>query len=294
MRVLIMSDMEGVSGIVVWEQVNGGAAMFEEGRHLYTEEINAAVRGAKAAGATEVVVVDCHGAGQGWTFNSLIPDKIHPDCEWVAHHGWGRYEDMWENGCDACLLIGMHARNGTPDGVLCHTISSVQYRNLWFNDDLVGETGVNAALNGTYGVPVALVTGDAAVCREAKELLGDDLPTVAVKQGLSRFSARQLPPVRARQLIEDAAREALTDLTRVKPYVPDAPTTIKIELGSVDKLAEFKGRQGVEITGPVTVESRAKDWLTARPYAWNQMFLALRLTGFVGFLFVQPNLQVTI
>lgn len=267
-RVLIMSDMEGVSGIVVWDQVNGGAAMFEEGRHLYTEEINAAVRGAKAAGATEIVVVDCHGAGQGWTFNSLIPDKIHPDCEWVAHHGWGRYEDMWKTGCDACLLIGMHARNGTPDGVLCHTISSAQYRNLWFNDDLVGETGVNAALNGAYGVPIALVTGDAAVCREAKELLGDALPTVAVKQGLSRFSARQLPPVRARQLIEDAARDALTDLTRVKPYVPDAPTTIKIELGSVDKLAEFKGRHGVEITGPVTVESRAKDWLTA----WNQFW----------------------
>ncbi len=268
MRVLIMSDMEGVSGIVVWEQVSGGAAMFEEGRHLYTEEINAAVRGAKAAGATEIVVVDCHGAGQGWTFNSLIPDKIHPDCEWVAHHGWGRYEDMWKDGCDACLLIGMHARNGTPAGVLCHTISSAQYRNLWFNDDLVGETGVNAALNGCYGVPVALVTGDAAVCREAKELLGDALPTVAVKQGLSRFSARQLPPVRARQLIEDAARDALTDLTRVKPYVPDTPTTIKIELSSVDKLAEFKGRPGVEITGPVTVESRAKDWLTA----WNQFW----------------------
>lgn len=268
MRVLIMSDMEGVSGIVVWEQVNGGAAMFEEGRRLYTEEINAAVRGAKAAGATEVVVVDCHGAGQGWTFNSLIPDKIHPDCEWVAHHGWGRYEDMWKDGCDACLLIGMHARNGTPDGVLCHTISSVQYRNLWFNDDLVGETGVNAALNGAYGVPVALVTGDVAVCREAKALLGDALLTVAVKRGLSRYSARQLPPVRARQLIEDAARDALTDLNRVKPYVPDTPTTIKIELSSVDKLAEFKGRAGIEITGPVTVESRAKDWLTA----WNQFW----------------------
>ena len=63
MRVLIMSDMEGVSGIVVWEQVNGGAPMYEEGRKLYTEEINAAVRGARAGGATEIVVVDCHGAG---------------------------------------------------------------------------------------------------------------------------------------------------------------------------------------------------------------------------------------
>ena len=137
MRVLIMTDMEGVSGIVAWEQVRGGDVMYEEGRKLYTEEINAAVRGARAAGATEIVVVDCHGAGKGWTFNSLIPDQLDPNCEWVAHHPWGRYTEMWEEGCDACLLVGMHARNNTSDGVLCHTISGVQYRNLWFNDDLV-------------------------------------------------------------------------------------------------------------------------------------------------------------
>ncbi len=117
MRVLIMSDMEGVSGIVVWEQVMGGEPMFEEGRVLYTEEINATVRGAKAAGATEIVVVDCHGAGQGWSFNSLIPERLDPDCQWVAHHAWGRYTEMWERGCDACLLIGMHARSDTLGGV---------------------------------------------------------------------------------------------------------------------------------------------------------------------------------
>ena len=271
MRVLIMSDMEGVSGIVVWDQVEGGAAMFEEGRLLYTEEINAAVRGAKAAGATEIVVVDCHGAGKGWTFNSLIPELIDPDCEWVAHHGWGRFDDMWKDGCDACLLIGMHARNNTPDGVLCHTISSVRYRNLWFNDDLVGETGVNAALNGHYGVPIALVTGDTAVCREAKELLGEALPTVAVKKGLSRYSARQIPPVRAREMIEKASKEALLDLTKVRPYVPAKPTTIKIEVSSVDKLADFKGRQGIEITGPVNAESHAKDWMSAWDQFWSHV-----------------------
>ncbi len=268
MKVLIMSDMEGVSGIVVWDQVDGGAAMFEEGRLLYTEEINAAVRGAKAAGATEIVVVDCHGAGRGWTFNSLIPEKIDPNCEWVAHHGWGRYDEMWKEGCDACLLIGMHARNNTPDGVLCHTISTVQYHNLWFNDDLVGETGVNAALNGHYGVPIALVTGDTAVCREAKELLGNDLPIVAVKKGLSKYSAKHIPPVRAREMIEEATKNALSDLSKVKPYIPDKPTTIKIELSSVDKMSTFKGRPGVELTGPVTVESQAMDWMAA----WNQFW----------------------
>ena len=78
MRVHIISDMEGVSGIVKPEQTSGGDPMYEEGRKLYTEEINAAVRGAKAAGATEIVVMDCHGAGGGWTFNSLIPGACSP------------------------------------------------------------------------------------------------------------------------------------------------------------------------------------------------------------------------
>src|SRR3954451_20566169 len=119
MRVLIMTDMEGVSGIVVWEQVTGGSPMYEEGRRLYTEEINAAVRGARAGGATEIVVVDCHGAGGAWQFNSLIPELLDPDCEWVAHHTWTGYTELLEQGCDAALFVGMHAMAGTETGVLC-------------------------------------------------------------------------------------------------------------------------------------------------------------------------------
>ena len=268
MRVLIMADMEGVTGITQWSQVTGGAPMYEEGRVLYTEEINAAVRGAKEAKATEIVVVDCHGAGKEWNFNSLVPELIDEDCDWVAGHEWGRYTEMWETGCDACLLIGMHARSLTPDGGMAHTISGVMYRNLWFNEDRVGETGVNAALNGHYRVPVVLVTGDEAVCREAKELLGEALPTVAVKKSLTTSSARQIAPVRARRMIQQAAREALGDLGVVPPYVPTRPTTIRIEVPIPAKLAPFKGRSGVEITGETTAESRAGDWMTA----WNQFW----------------------
>lgn len=269
MRVLIMSDMEGVSGIVVWDQVNGGAPMYEECRRLYTEEVNAAIRGAKRAGATEIVAVDCHGAGKGWMFNSFIPELIHPDCEWVAHHPWGRYTELLEKGCDAVLLVGMHARAGTPDGVLCHTISTVTWRNLWFNDDLVGETGVNAAICGHYGCPVALVTGDEAVLRESREILGNATTYVAVKKGLSRYSARQIPPVRARQMIEQGAYESLQNLGRLKPYVPKSPTKITIEIETVEKTNEFKGKAGVEIVEPLKVVSSGKDWMTAWDQIWR-------------------------
>ena len=206
MKVFVVSDMEGVSGIVKWEQVEGGEALYEEGRKLYTEEINAAVRGAKAAGATEIVVMDCHGAGKGWTFNSLVPELLDPDCEWVVQDEWTEYTELLEQGCDAALFVAMHAKAGADRGVMSHTISGRDYRDLRFNGVSVGETGINAALCGTWGCPVVLVTGDDVACREAEELLGPELVTVAVKQGLGRHSARNLPPVRARALIE-AARE---------------------------------------------------------------------------------------
>ncbi|MBZ0280804.1 MAG: M55 family metallopeptidase [Anaerolineae bacterium] len=271
MRVLIMADMEGVSGIVRWDQVTGGKAQYEEGRRLYTEEINAAVRGAKAAGATEIVAVDCHGAGGDYSFNSFVPELLHPDCEWVAGHPWSRYTELLEQGCDAALFVGMHARNNTPDGVLCHTISTVKWYNLWFNDDLVGESGINAALCGHYGCPVVLVTGDEAVCREVREILSDGLTTVAVKRGLGRYSARQIPPVRARQMIEDGAYKALKNRNGIQAYVPAKPTTIRIQIDNVEKLADFIGRPGVEFEKSPNanyVISRGDDWMQA----WNQVW----------------------
>ena len=180
MRVHVISDMEGVAGIVRWPQVTGGDPMYEEGRRLYTEEINAAVRGARAAGATEVVVMDCHGAGKAWDFNSLIPELLDPGCEFVVQDEWTEYTEFLEQGCDAALFVGMHAMAGAADGVMNHTVSGQSWRNLWFNGTLVGETGINAALCGTWDVPVLLVTGDRATCDEATALLGDGLTTVSV------------------------------------------------------------------------------------------------------------------
>jgi D-amino peptidase len=268
MRVHIISDMEGVAGIVKWEQVTGGDPMYEEGRRLYTEEINAAVRGAKSAGASEIVVMDCHGAGKGWSFNSLIPDQLDPDCEYVVQDMWTEYTGFLEEGCDAALFVGMHAMAGTGDGVMNHTVSGQQWQNLWFNGTLVGETGINAALCGQWNCPVLLVTGDDAVCREAKALLGEGLTTVSVKKGLSSFSARQLPAQRAREVIEDGAKRALKDLRAVDPYDPGHPAEIKVEFKVTDAATKFGRKAGVEQLDARTVVSRADDWWLA----WKQFF----------------------
>jgi D-amino peptidase len=167
-------------------------------------------------------------------------------------------------------MVGMHARAGTPDGVMCHTISTVTWRNLWFNDSLVGELGINAALCGHYGCPVALVTGDEAVCREARETMADAPVYVAVKRGLSRYSARQIPPVRARRMIEDGAREALSRPNKGFLYTPARPTTITIEVDTVDKVGQFRAREGVEILEPLKVRAHGKDWMDAWDRVWPQ------------------------
>lgn len=268
MKVFVIGDMEGVAGIVKWAQTTGGEKLYDEGRVLYTEEINAAVRGAKAAGATEIVVMDCHGAGGDWTFNSLLPELLDPDCEYVVQQEWTEYTTFLEQGVDAALLVGMHAMAGTADGVLSHTVSGQAWQNLRFNGTLVGESGINAALCGHWGCPVVLVTGDRAVCREGRELLGDALTTVEVKQGLGRFSARQLVPARARELIEAGARDALAGLGAVQRYEPGRPCEIEIDFTSPDRLVEYANRRGVEIVGPRTLVSRADDWWTA----WSQFY----------------------
>lgn len=268
MRVIVISDMEGVAGIVKWEQVDGGEPLYEEGRKLYTQEINAAVRGARAAGATEIVVMDCHGAGKGWSFNSLLPEELDPGCEWVVQHEWTQYTEFLERGCDAALFVGMHALAGTANGVLNHTVSGTSWHNLWFNGTLVGETGINAALCGTWGCPVLLVTGDDTVCAEASALLGSGLTTVSVKQGLGRFSARNVAPSRARELIEDGARRALGDLAAVDAYDPGRPCEIKVEYTKSDEVERLHHRLGIEVLDGRTIVSRGDDWWSA----WRQFY----------------------
>ena len=212
--------------------------------------------------------MDCHGAGGDYTFNSLLPDLLDADCEFVVQSAWTEYTEFLEQGCDAALFVGMHAMAGTPDGVLSHTVSGQAWQKLRFNGVEVGETGINAALCGQWGCPVVLVTGDRAVCREATQLLGAGLTTVEVKVGLGRYSARNLTATRARELIEDGAKRALKDLKAVQPYDPGRPSEIQVDFTTSDRLEEYRNRRGVEVLGPLTIVSRADDWWTA----WSQFF----------------------
>ncbi len=268
MRVVIFCDMEGISCIEHWDQVTGGKALYEECRKLYTDEMNAAVRGARAAGAREIEVVDCHGAGGAYSFKSFLPDRLEAGAQYIFGYPWARYIAPFEQGCDAVLFIGAHAMAGTPDGVLCHTVSSESWHNAWINDTLVGESGILAAIAGCWNVPAVFVSGDEATCREVTALLGEEVTTAAVKKGLGRFSARNMAPKDACSLIEMRVTQALSLGNWPKAYKPDGPVTFKVELATPDRANDFKGRSGVHLEGARTVASIADNFWQA----WDQFW----------------------
>lgn len=269
MRIVIFCDMEGVSGIVSWEQVNGSHPSYEDGRRLYTAEVNAAVRGARAGGATEITVVDCHGAGGGFLFKSFLPDQLEGGAQYVLGHPWARYTEAFTQGCVAILFVGAHAMAGTPDGVLCHTVSSETWHHAWINSVRVGESGILAAIAGCWDVPAIFVAGDTATCHEVTALLGEGVVTAAVKTGLGRFSARTMAPRDACLLIEQRVAQAIsTPGAWPAAYKPQAPVTLKVEVATPDRLNDFIGRTGVVVEDERLVSSTAENFWQA----WDQMW----------------------
>src|SRR5438067_2121142 len=268
MRVVIFCDMEGVACIEHWEQVSAGKPLYEECRKLNTDEMNAAVRGARAAGVREIDVVDCHGAGGAYSFRSFLPDRLEAGAQYIFGHPWARYVTPFEQGCDAILFVGAHAMAGTPDGVLCHTVSSEAWYNASINGTLVGESGILAAIAGCWDVPAVFVSGDEATCQEVQALLGDEVVTAPVKTGLGRFSSRNMAPRDACTLIQMRVSQALSMRNWPKPYKVSSPATFKVELASPDRVNDFMGRTGVTIEGSRTVVSTAATFWQA----WDQFW----------------------
>jgi D-amino peptidase len=270
MRVVIFCDMEGVAGISVWEQVTGGSPLYDEGRRLYTAEVNAAVRGCKRAGASEIVVIDGHGAGGAWSFKSLIPEQLESGAQYVQGHTWLRYLRPLEEGCDASLLVGAHAMAGTADGVLSHTVSGPAWYEARINGTPIGEPGMMAAMCGDFDCPCVFISGDLAACEELKALVGESVVEAQVKVGLGRYAARHLPSVDACALIEGRVYGALARRDWPAPLKLPTPVTLSVQFFSPDRVNEFLGRPGVVRAGPRTLEVRAATFRDVWDQFWHR------------------------
>ncbi len=258
MRVQLWCDMEGVAGISNWDQVNGGAPLYEEGRRLYMGETNAVIRGCKRAGTTEIVAIDGHGAGKGWNFNSWIHGEMESGAEYIHGYRWGCYVDGFKDGIDAVLMPGAHARAGVPNGALCHTISSTNWVNAYINGKAVGESGLVAAIAGSFGVPVIFASGDEATCEEVIDFIGPNVVTACVKKSLGRYSARSLAHADACKLLEEKTLEALSNRKNWPEPVRYENPELRVELHTPDKAEHFRNRPGIEIVDSRTIVARGK------------------------------------
>ena len=242
MKIYIVTDLEGISGVCVFQQTREPGPEHDQARHLLMGDVNAAVQGCLDGGAEEVVVLDGHGGG----FN-FIPEEMHPDAYFVTGVQRPRVLCGLHEGMDAILLVGYHAMLGTETGMLHHTQSSKNESRYWYNGRETGEIGQMAILAGHYDLPVVMVTGDQAACNEARVFLGENVVTVSIKEGYGRQCGKLIAPKRAHQLIQAGAKEAMMGIHQVSPYRPTLPIEGRLQLGSQEIADSFRPRRAKRV-----------------------------------------------
>jgi D-amino peptidase len=253
MKIYVITDMEGVSGICNEQQVQRDSPVYAEGQRLLMADVNAAVAGAFEGGATAVVVNDGHGGG----FN-LIMEQMDARAQYERPNGGLDLLPSLDSSFAGLFCVGYHAMAGTLNGFLDHTQSSASWFNYSVNGRRTGELGQCGIWAGSFGVPVLLVTGDRAACEEARDFF-DEIETVAVKEGIGRQHARCLHPERARELIRAAARRAMSRVGKVAPYRVEPPLTIRLEYYRSDMADGVARRPGTRRIDARTVERVVED-----------------------------------
>jgi D-amino peptidase len=257
-RVYISVDMEGIAGVVTGDQLGPEGFEYARFREFMTEETLAAIEGARAAGATEFVVSDSHGNGE-----SLLIEKFPRDVQIVR--AWPRPLAMMQGIDDsfaAAMFIGYHASTVSTTGVRAHTMSSAHIADIRLNGVSVPETGINAAIAGSFRVPVVLVTGDDAIGREAAALI-PGIETAVVKWAYGFHSAKTMTPAAACDLIRAKARSAIARRAEIRPWTVRTPVEVEIRFKNYRPSEVLAYLSIVERIDAHTIRFKARDMLEA-------------------------------
>jgi D-amino peptidase len=250
-HIYMTTDLEGASGVTQESQSFVDPARYEAARLHLTKDVNAAVLGARDAGADHVVVSDGHGHHSGYNFvyEELVDGAMYQLGGPRASFGQGLDESF-----AAVFAVAYHAMAGTKGAIMDHTQSSRAIVNMWLNDRKIGELGMSAYTAAHFGVPMALVTGDDKTAEEARELLGDQVVTAVVKYACRRTSALCLAPGDARALIREKAAEAVKAAPNMKRLaVPEGPCELRVEYLRSEMCEGFWVRPDVEMVDARTV-----------------------------------------
>jgi D-amino peptidase len=224
LKIYVNTDLEGISGVYKFAQTREKDSPANiQACEYFMGDLAAVIQGLRDGGATNVVVLDGHGN------QAVIPHLMDPGARYITglpRPGTGNLTAL-DSTFSGMVMVGFHAMMGTSDGVLNHTQNSRTENRYWYNDIESGELAQNAAIAGYYGVPLIMVTGDEATCREARNFFGNNLVTVAVKKGISREAAILYPFEETRKALYDGAKKAMTVISSCKPFILKTPLKVK-------------------------------------------------------------------
>jgi D-amino peptidase len=243
MKVFLSSDMEGTAGVVDWAQCVGDGPEAAVGRRLLLAEVNAAIEGALAGGASEIVVNDSHS-----TMRNLPPDALAGQASYIS----GSHKPLYmmqglDSSFDAVLFVSYHGSIGAAAG-LSHTYNPRAVIESRLDGVVTGEAGINALVAAHYGVPVVLVTGDRCACEEAGALI-PGVHAAVVKEPVSRAAAHSLHPARACALIRESAERAVAGAATAQPP-PLGQAVLELSVRTTDIAEAASWVRGVVRTGP--------------------------------------------
>lgn len=278
MKLYISSDMEGSTGVVSAEQVDHRTPLYQFGRDMQLHDLKAVVKAAFHWGVDSIVVNDAH-----WTMTNLsccgcgFPGGV----ELIS--GTPKVLGMVEGvaDADAAFFLGYHAMPGTEKAVLDHAYSSWVVFDLEVNGQKMGETGLNALFCGALGVPVALVSGDRALCLEAASILGSGLVTCQLKEGTGRFSAKTRTPESTSGLLAEGCKKALDRVSagRAPSLVMNAPYVMRLTCHTTAQADAASLVPGTERISGRVISATTEDIFELRRYLSSWTTCA----GSVGF-----------
>lgn len=274
MKVFISVNIEGCTGLVSFSQCEIPSSQFYDypfARRMMTHDVNAAIRGAREAGATKIVVKDGHAYCK-----NLLVDELEPGVELISGIGGGK--DGMMNGIDgsfdAAMLVGYHAMAGTALGIMEHALAGGVHR-FWINGDLAGEIAASAGVAGAYGVPLVMVSSDAMGAAEAKSLI-PAMATFATKTGHSKYMGQLLHPSETGPGIQRAAKDGVSRCKSIKAYTPKAPVTMKVEFHKVEEADMAATLENVTRHDGYTLEWTRPTFLAAHSFAYNVFAMSVR------------------
>ncbi len=259
---MIRCDIEGVSGVVSYDQAEPGKPEYAFGLRMFQSDLCACIEGLNSGGAQEIVIYDEHFFGR-----NIDPAWLPENASFIA--GKPPYRADWPGGLDSTfagvILVGFHSKYGTPGGLLHHSYE-LDIQDLSLNSVPVGEIGMETAIAGDWNVPLLLVTADSAGCKEAEALV-PGVQTVAVKESLGETGGRCLPLDQTAAMIRKAAESVASNPPPTKPYCcgPEVTLAVRFNPGSyADAVYQLYSDQITDnaliITGKTATEIWADYW----------------------------------